>query len=115
MNKVKKSIVGIFNWLRFSLSLTKGIFGGNSPELVLKVIELFVTLEAPLYKDTLYLGRDVLTTAKLLKTLVESYLETKSEVTLNQIMTVLKEEIIEREQNNGRKQFSSRPIRRGNT
>lgn len=108
MNKIKKSTLGVFNWLRFSLSLIKGIFGGNSPELVLKVIELFVALEAPLYKDTLYLGRSTTKSAKLLQSLVESYFKTKSEVTLNQIMTVLKEEIIEREQNNGRKQFQSR-------
>ena len=115
MNKIKKGTLGVFNWLRFSLSLVKGIFGGNSPELVLKVIELFVVLEAPLYKNTLYLGRNTTKSARLLQSLIESYFETKSEVTLSQVMTVLKEEIIEREQKDGRKQLSGRPIRRGDS
>lgn len=113
MNNFKKSVIGILNWVRFFLASRK-IFGGNSPALVLKVIELFVTLEAPLYNDTMYLGRNVSTSVRLFHNLVRSYLETKSEIILNQIMTVLREEIIEREQNNGRKQFQGRPTRRSN-
>ena len=104
MNNFKRNIIGIFNWIRFFLT-SKKVFGGNSPALILKIIELFVVLEAPLYKDSMYLGRSMPTSIKLFCSLVESYLETKSGVTLDQIMTVLKEEIIEREQNNGRKQF----------
>ena len=111
MNKVERVIRGIFNWLKFSLSLRK-IFGGNSPELVLKIIKLYVALEAPLYKDTLYFGRNMITSSKLLESLIDSYFETKSEVTLKQVMTVLKNEIIEREQKDGRKQLSGGPIRR---
>ena len=114
MNKTKRAIIQAFNWLRFVISSIK-VFRGNSPELILKIITAFVTLEAPLYKDTLYLGRSTTKSAELLQSLVESYLETKSGVTLNQIMTVLKEEIIEREQRDGRKQLSGRPIRRGNS
>lgn len=107
MNNFKRNIIGIFNWIRFFLT-SKKVFGGNSPTLILKIIELFVALEAPLYKDSMYLGRNMSTSVKLFRSLIESYMETKSSVTLNQIMTVLKEEIIEREQNNGRKQFQSR-------
>lgn len=115
MNKLKKGIIGTFNWLRFSFSVAKGIFGGNSPELVLKIIELFVVLEAPLYKKSMYFGRSMADSTFLLQSLIGSYLETKSSVTLNQIMTVLKEEIIEREQKHGREQFPSRPFRGSNT
>ena len=114
MSNFKKSAIGILNWIRFFLTSRK-VFGGNSPALVLKVIELFVTLEAPLYNDSMYLGRSVPTSVKLFQNLVKSYLETKSEVTLSQIMTVLKEEIIEREQNNGRKQFQGRQTGRSSS
>ena len=46
--------------------------------------------------------------SELLQVLIDSYLETKSEVTLDQLLEVLKEEFIKREENNGRKQLSSR-------
>ena len=114
MNNFKKNAIGIFNWIKFFLTSRK-IFGGNSPALILKIIELFVVLETPLYKDTMFLGRNLPVSVNLLRNLIESYLETKSGVTLDQIMTVLKEEIIEREQSNGRKQFQSRPTRRSNS
>ena len=102
MNKTKRAIMQVFNWLKFVVFSIK-VFRGSSPELILKIIATFVVLESPLYKDTLYFNRSMTDSAFLLKSLIESYLETKSEVTLNQIMTVLKEEIIEREQRNGRK------------
>ena len=113
MNKFQRALIKAFNWLRFSTALIK-VFRGNSPELVLRVIETFITLQACLYEDTTYLGRSITGSALLLQSLVNVYFETKSEVTLNQIMTVLKEEIIEREQKNGREQFPSRPFRRSN-
>lgn len=114
MNKTKRALIQAFNWLRFVVTSMK-VFRGNSPELILKIIATFVVLESPLYKDTLYFGRSMIDSASLLQGLVEAYLETKSGVTLNQIMTVLKEEIIEREQNNGREQLPSRPFRGNNT
>ena len=114
MNKIKRVSIKTFNWLKFIIASIK-VFRGNSPELVLKIIEMFVVLESPLYRDTLYLGRSMADSALLLQSLIRSYLETKSEVTLSQIMTVLKEEIIEREKKNGREQFPSRPLRRSNT
>ena len=114
MNKTKRAIIQAFNWLRFVVSSMK-VFRGNSPELILKIIATFVVLESPLYKDTLYFGRSMTDSASLLQGLVDTYLETKSGVTLNQIMTVLKEEIIEREQENGREQLPSRPFRRSNS
>ena len=103
ITRIKRAFISIRNWILFSCSLFKGIFGGNSPELVLKVIMNFVTLETPYYKNTLYFSRDIQDSCALLEALITSYFETKSEVTLNQILEVLKEEFIRREENHGRK------------
>ena len=104
IKSIKKALVAIHNWILFSCSLVKGIFGGNSPELILKVIMNFVVLEAPYYKNIMYLGRNMNQSSELLQALIASYFETKSEVTLDQILAVLKEEFIRRE-THGRKQF----------
>ena len=104
INNIKRTFISIRNWISFSCSLFKEIFGGNSPELVLKVIMNFVALEAPYYKNIIYMNRTVKDSSDLLSALIISYLETKSEVTLNQILEVLKEEFIRREEH-GRKQF----------
>ena len=104
IKSIKKTFISIRNWILFSCSLFKGIFGGNSPELILKVIMNFVALETPYYKNIVYLGRSTKQSSELLQVLITSYLETKSEVTLNQVLEVLKEEFIKREEH-GRKQF----------
>lgn len=114
MNTFKRKVISTFNWLKFSLFVRKK-FGKNSSESILEVVKLFIELELPLYKNTMYLGRDIKTSADLFKSLVDSYIKTKSEVTLNQVITVLKDEIIEREKEHGRQQFSGRPIRRNNS
>ena len=101
---IKRAFISIRNWILFSCSLFKGIFGGNSPELILKVIMNFVVLETPYYKNTICMNRSVKDSSDLLGALVDSYFETKSETTLDQILVVLKEEFIRRE-NHGRKQF----------
>ena len=52
------------------------------------------------------MGRSVKRSAELLNVLTTSYIETKSETTLDQILEVLKREFIQREnKQNGRKQF----------
>ncbi len=108
MNRITSIIKGIFvsirNWILFLYSIRKEKFGANSPELILKVIMNLVALETPYYKNVIYCGRSVEKSNKLLQALITSYLETKSEVTLNQILEVLKEEFIRRE-NHGRQQF----------
>jgi hypothetical protein len=105
MNK-KRTITSVLNYTKFIYFLCKGIFGSNSPEVILKLICKFVSLEAPFYSDKVVMGRDINKSIKLLNVLVSSYMETKSEITLNQILEVLKREFLQREsKNNGRKQF----------
>ena len=114
MNTFKKKVLDAFNWLKFSLFVRKR-FGKVPSESILEVIKVFIELELPRYKNSLYLGRNIEASVLLFKSLIDSYLQTKSEVTLNQIMTVLRDEIIEREKEHGRQQFSGRPIRRNNS
>lgn len=103
---LKRRATSVVNYIKFIYFLSKGIFGSNSPEVVLKMICKFVTLEAPFYSQKVVMGRSISKSIELLNTLVTSYLETKSEVTLDQILEVLKREFIQREnKNNGRKQF----------
>ena len=104
ITSIKRFFISIRSWILFSCSLIKEKFGANSPELILKVIMNLVALEAPYYKNIIYCGRTTLKSTELLQALIASYLETKSEVTLNQILEVLKEEFIRREEH-GRKQF----------
>ena len=86
--------------------LSQGIFGSSSPEVILKIICKFIALEAPFYSTKIVMGRSVKSSAELLNVLTTSYIETKSETTLDQILEVLKREFIQREnKQNGRKQF----------
>ena len=103
---IKRRVTSIVNYTKFIYFLCKGIFGSSSPEVVLKLICKFLTLEAPFYSEKVVMGRDVNKSIKLLNVLVSSYVETKSEITLNQILEVLKREFLQREnKHNGRKQF----------
>ena len=106
MNRIKQKFTNTINFIKFSYFLSKGkIFGSKSPEQILRVIKKFIALEYPKYPDVQYLGRSVKDSSNLLSSLIDSYLETKSEVTLNQILEVLKEEFIQRVEKHGRKQF----------
>ena len=103
---MKKSIRSIINYVKFVYFLRKGIFGSNSPEVILQIIKKFVSLEAPFYSDKIVMNRSMEKSILLLSSLITSYLETKSDITLDQIFTVLKEEFLRREnKNHGRKQF----------
>lgn len=109
MDKIKQSFITIKNYIKFFYLLFKGnMIGGNSPEIILYVAQAFLTLESPRYPNTYYMGRSIVKSSELFQSLTESYLKTKSEVTLNQLLEVLKEEFIKREENSGRKQLSSR-------
>ena len=102
----KRRVFSVLNYIKFVYFLSKGIFGSTSPEVILKMICKFVTLEAPFYSDKIVMGRSVKKSAELLCCLVNSYIETKSSTTLNQIIEVLKEEFLKREdKRDGRKQF----------
>ena len=106
MNRIKKSIINFINLLSFCHFLfIRNIFKGDSPKNVLLIIKKFISLEAPYYPNSYYLGRSVTKSSELLGALVDSYMETKSEVTLNQLLEVLKEEFIQRREKHGRKQF----------
>lgn len=103
---LKRRATSVVNYIKFIYFLSKGIFGSNSPEVVLKMICKFVTLEAPFYSNKIVMGRSMKKSIELLSVLIPSYIETKSEVTLDQILEVLKREFLQRESKNyGRKQF----------
>lgn len=109
MNRIKQSLKNLINYIKFFYFLSKGkIIGDKNPEVILRAIKIFISLESPRYPNTFYFGRDMIKSSELLQVLIDSYLETKSEVTLDQLLEVLKEEFIRREENNGRKQLSSR-------
>ena len=102
----KRRVISILNYTKFAYFLCKGVFGSNSPEVILKIICKFVALEAPFYSKKVVMGRTINRSIDLLSTLVTSYTETKSEATLDQILEVLKREFLQRKNyKNGRKQF----------
>ena len=103
MNRIKQKFINTINYIKFSYFLSKDkIFGSKSPELILRVIKKFIALEYPNYPDVKYLGRSIKNSYDLLAALINSYLITKSETTLNQILEVLKEEFIKRTEKDGR-------------
>ena len=107
--RIKRRAISLLNYTKFIYFLSKGIFGRTTPDVLLRLICKFVTLEAPFYSQKIVMGRSVNKSIELLNTLVTSYLKTKSEVTLDQILEVLKREFLQREnKRNGRKQFQSR-------
>lgn len=107
---LKRRVISVINFTKFIYYIVRtGIFGSNSPETILKMISKFVSLEAPFYSNRIVRGRSMKKSIDLLGALVTSYLENKSDTTLEQVVEVLKEEFLKREnKNNGRKQFSSR-------
>ena len=84
-------------FLKFSARIFKGnIFRDGNPQLVLRVIQEFISIESVNYENILKNNRTVEESNKLLSTLIDNYFETKSERTLNQLLEVLKEEFIKR-------------------
>ena len=103
---LKRRVISLINYTKFIYFLSKGIFGSSSPDVILKLICKFVALEAPFYSNKIIMGRNTKKSIELLSVLVPSYIETKSEITLDQILEVLKREFLQREnKNHGRKQF----------
>lgn len=102
---MKRRISSIINYFKFIVYACRGTFGGNSPEVILNIIGKFVSLEAPFYFSSIVMNRDIHKSIELLNSLIASYKETKSEVTLDQIFTVLKEEFLKRDSKHGRKQL----------
>lgn len=81
---------------------TDRVFHNGNPKDVLKVISKFTEEAWAEYPNKTVLGRTPVQSAALLGVLVKKYYETGSSTHLNQILEVLKNEFIERE-NNGRK------------
>ena len=95
-----KGLCDFLKLLKFMLFLKReNIFRDGNPELILRVIQKFIELEQNNYINTVVLNRNVVKSSNLLSALIYSYFETKSEVTLNQILEVLKVEFIMRNQN----------------
>lgn len=94
---IKRRAIGLVNYIKFAYFLCKGVFGNNSSDMILKVLCKFISLEAPFYSQKIVMGRSMPKSINLLENLVASYIQTRSTVTLDQILEVLKEEFIKRE------------------
>lgn len=81
---------------------TDRILHNGNPKDVLKVIGKFTEKAWAEYPDKVIMGRTPSQSAALLGTLIDKYYETGSNIHLNQILEVLKNEFIERGKN-GRK------------
>ena len=62
----------------------------------LRLLQLFINSEHKYYKSHLIMNRNNEESNKLFQSLISIYLETKSEIKLDQILEVLKEDIIKR-------------------
>ena len=78
------------------------VFHNGDPKDVLKVISKFTEKAWAEYPNKIAMGRTPVQSAALLGVIIKKYYETGSNTYLNQILEVLKNEFIERE-NNGRK------------
>ena len=78
------------------------IFHNGNPKDVLKVLQKFVEKAWSEYPDTVVMNRSTVQSAALLGVLIDQYYKTGSNTILEQILEVLKNEFIKREQN-GRK------------
>lgn len=108
LERVKRSIKGTFNLIKFIYYIKRAnLFGSNSPDTVLSLMSKFIELQWPFYTQSRVFNRTPEKSSELLQVLTCIYLGSKSNVTLDQIFSVLKEEFIKRE-NNGRKQFQIR-------
>lgn len=78
------------------------VFHNGDPKDVLKVLQKFIEKAWSEYPDTVVMNRTTVQSAALLGVLIDQYYKTGSNITLEQILEVLKNEFIERKKN-GRK------------
>ena len=103
-----RQMTNFIRLLYFSYYLYKNdIFNQGDPKLVLRVIQEFTFWSFREYDNTIVMNRNACQSATLLSVLIDKWFKDNSDITLNQIMQVLKTEFIEREKN-GRKQLQSR-------
>lgn len=90
-------LYNILRLIKFLFSLLReGVFAKKNPEQILILILLLVKSEWKYYNKKVVMSRSIETSTKLLESLIKTYRETHSEVTLDQILQVLKEEFIKR-------------------
>ena len=73
------------------------IFGVGNTLNILKILQLYLSFECDYCSDKLIMNRDKYKSAALFSVLVNEYLKNRSEVTLSQLLSVLKEEFIKRD------------------
>ena len=84
--------------LQFVWTLNKKhVFKNKNTEDILKVINTFTLSEVSTYPNKVKMGRDITSSTALLSVLIDLYLENHSEVHLEQLLEVLKNEFIRRE------------------
>ena len=105
LKRVKDKALNFIKTVQFIYYIGhKDIFGQRSPKAVLMLIEKFLELQVEKFPKVFIMGRDPKTSLELLKSLNVTYSKLKASSTLDQILEVIKNEFIERE-NYGRKQF----------
>lgn len=94
------ALVRLFEFTKF---LAKNmIFGQGNPKLILKVIKKFIELENYDYSDKIIMSRDRNASTSLISVLVDEYLSTNYNVTLEQLIEVLKTDFLKRDENGGK-------------
>ena len=83
------------------------IFKATSPDIVLLLMSKFFILQHKQFSERISITRTFEESSGLFEALVNSYMSSKSGITLNQVFTVLEEDFIG-ERINGRKQFQIR-------
>lgn len=95
---IGRSVRGAWFAIIFMLYLIKlKAFSNNTPETLLKVVQEFVRLATPTYKDKpVSMSRSMEQSSLLLDTLINKWFKDKSSVTLDQILEVIKNEFVRR-------------------
>lgn len=96
--QVKKGLKGTCLLFKFTCYLLRiKAFNDNSPATVLRVIQKFIDLSGPTYKEkAVVMGRNTAQSSLLLSALIDKWFKDKSKVALEQILEVLKNEFIGR-------------------
>ena len=102
LKTAERSCIYFFRSLSFCYFILKNrIFGRGDTIWILKIISFFLSFECSEYSDKVIMNRDKYKSAALFSVLVNEYEKSKSKIVLNQLLQVLKEEFLERD--NGRK------------
>lgn len=101
--KFKTMLCNMNNFILFVYFLIKmGAFGSKDPRASLVVLQAFLGLNCINYSEKVITGRTLDSSITLFNNLVYEYLKSKSQVQLDQLLCVYKEEFIRREES-GRK------------